>query len=117
MQAAFFSFRTKASFSASCDGASQHLGVLASLRLAGSGAGAIREEGEPRPPGTVRCVAPRPQQRKRPMELARNLKVECVSRLCPTAALCLTPRQSVAEAVALMHQREVGCVLICDNDR
>ncbi len=51
------------------------------------------------------------------MELARNLKVECVSRLRPTAALCLAPRDTVAEAVALMRQHRVGCVLVCDGPR
>jgi CBS domain-containing protein len=51
------------------------------------------------------------------MELARNLKVESVSRLCPTPPLCLSPCQTVADAVALMRQHNVGCVLICDRDR
>jgi CBS domain-containing protein len=50
------------------------------------------------------------------MELARNLKVESVARL-QTAALCLRPEQPVADAVALMRQRIVGCVLVCQNVR
>ena len=33
------------------------------------------------------------------MELARNLKVESVSRLQPTPPRCVCPEQSVAEAV------------------
>jgi CBS domain-containing protein len=49
------------------------------------------------------------------MELARNLKVECVARLQPTAPLCLLPDQPVGEAVALMRQHRVGCVLVCQD--
>jgi CBS domain-containing protein len=51
------------------------------------------------------------------MELARNLKVECISRLQPTAALCLGPQQTVDQAVAMMRQHRVGCVLICRGER
>src|SRR5262249_44669352 len=54
-------------------------------------------------------------QQGSPMELARNLKVESVGRLQPPAPLCLGPRQSVAEAVALMRQHQVGCVLVCEG--
>jgi CBS domain-containing protein len=50
------------------------------------------------------------------MELARNLKVDSVSRLRPTPALRLRPEQSVAEAVALMKQHRVGCALVCRGD-
>jgi CBS domain-containing protein len=48
------------------------------------------------------------------MDLARNLKVECVSRLRPTPPLHVKPDQSVAEAVALMRESRVGCVLVCE---
>src|SRR5262245_47682744 len=51
------------------------------------------------------------------MELARNLKTDSVSRLQPTEALVLAPRQSVADAVALMRERRVGCVLVCDGPK
>lgn len=51
------------------------------------------------------------------MELARNLKVESVWRLQPTPPLCLGPSRPVAEAVALMRQHAVGCVLICEQGR
>jgi CBS domain-containing protein len=51
------------------------------------------------------------------MELARNLKVESVCRLHPTAPLQLAPEQTVAEAVALMRQHQVGCVLVCQGER
>src|SRR5690349_4847821 len=49
-------------------------------------------------------------------ELARNIRTESVSRLYPTPPWRLRPEQSVAEAVALMRQHRVGCVLICRND-
>jgi CBS domain-containing protein len=50
------------------------------------------------------------------MELARNLKVESVSRLQPSAPLQLALEQTVAEAVALMRHHQVGCVLVCRED-
>lgn len=50
------------------------------------------------------------------MELARNLKTECVSRLHPTPPWHVRPEQTVAEAVALMRQQRVGCVLVCQDD-
>jgi CBS domain-containing protein len=50
------------------------------------------------------------------MELARNLKVDSVSRLHPTTPLRVRPEQTVGEAVALMRQHEVGCVLVCAGD-
>ena len=48
------------------------------------------------------------------MDLARNLKVECVSRLRPTPPRQVSPQQTVADAVALMRHERVGCVLVCD---
>src|SRR5580765_5592554 len=48
------------------------------------------------------------------MDLARNLKVESVSRLQPTPPRQVKPEQTVADAVALMRQERVGCVLICE---
>jgi CBS domain-containing protein len=51
------------------------------------------------------------------MELARNLKVESVSRLHPTPPLCVAPEQTVGEAVALMRRCRVGCVLVCEGER
>jgi CBS domain-containing protein len=51
------------------------------------------------------------------MELARNLKVECVSRLRPTPPRCLAADRTVAEAVALMRQASVGCLLVCRGGR
>jgi len=51
------------------------------------------------------------------MDLARNLKVESVSRLRPTPPRQVRPEQTVAEAIALMRQERVGCVLVCDGDK
>ena len=51
------------------------------------------------------------------MELARNLKVESVSRLNPTPPWQVAPTQTVAEAVQLMRERKVGCVLVCADQR
>jgi CBS domain-containing protein len=50
------------------------------------------------------------------MDLARNLKIESVSRLHPTPPRQVLPTQTVAEAVALMRQEGVGCVLVCADD-
>lgn len=51
------------------------------------------------------------------MELARNLKIESVSRLQPTPPHWVNPRQSILEAVQLMRSHRVGCILICDEGR
>jgi CBS domain-containing protein len=51
------------------------------------------------------------------MDLARNLKVESVSRLHPTPPRMLRPTQTVADAVALMRHEQVGCVLVCEDQR
>lgn len=51
------------------------------------------------------------------MELARNLKVESVSRLREGTASCLTPEQTVADAVAIMREHRTGCVLVCQDGR
>jgi CBS domain-containing protein len=47
------------------------------------------------------------------MDIARNLKIESVSRLHPTPPWQVTTSQSVAEAVTLMREKSVGCILIC----
>jgi signal-transduction protein with cAMP-binding, CBS, and nucleotidyltransferase domain len=47
------------------------------------------------------------------MELARNLRVDSVSRLYLTPPWGVAPEQTVAEAVARMRQHQVGCVLVC----
>jgi CBS domain-containing protein len=51
------------------------------------------------------------------MNLARNLRVECVSRLQPTPPHRLAPTQTVAEAIALLRRQEVGCVLLCQGEQ
>jgi CBS domain-containing protein len=48
------------------------------------------------------------------MELARNLRVDSVCRLHPTPPWRVRPEQTVAEAVALMRQQRVGCLLVCE---
>src|SRR4051812_48614862 len=47
------------------------------------------------------------------MELARNLKVECVNRLQPGPYVCLRLDATVADAVEQMRRHRVGCVLVC----
>jgi CBS domain-containing protein len=49
------------------------------------------------------------------MELARNLKIESVSRLEPTRPLRVEPTCDVSAALELMRKHRKGCVLICDN--
>jgi CBS domain-containing protein len=51
------------------------------------------------------------------MDLARNLKIDSVSRLNPTPPLRVRPDQTVAEAVDLMRRESVGCLLVCEGDR
>lgn len=49
------------------------------------------------------------------MDLTRNLKNETVSRLYPTQPWLVQPTQPVADAVKLMREKKVGCVLICEQ--
>lgn len=51
------------------------------------------------------------------MDLARNLKIESVSRLNPTSPWHVGPQQSVADAVQLMREKSVGCILICQDKK
>ena len=51
------------------------------------------------------------------MDLPRNLKIESVSRLHPTPPRHVRADEPVSEAVGLMRQAEVGCVLVCDGER
>jgi CBS domain-containing protein len=51
------------------------------------------------------------------MDLARNLKVDSVSRLQPALPLRVAPGQTVAEVVELMRRDQVGSVLVCEGDR
>jgi signal-transduction protein with cAMP-binding, CBS, and nucleotidyltransferase domain len=49
------------------------------------------------------------------MDLARNLKSETVARLNPTQAWLIQATQTVADAVKLMREKKVGCVLVCEQ--
>jgi len=51
------------------------------------------------------------------MDLAKNLKIDSVSRLNPTALHQVAPTQTIAQAAALMRQEQVGCLLVCEADR
>jgi CBS domain-containing protein len=51
------------------------------------------------------------------MDLAKNLKIDSVSRLHPTPPLRVSPNQTAADAVALMRHEGVGCLLVCDGDK
>lgn len=51
------------------------------------------------------------------MDLSRNLKSETVSRLYPSQPWIVQPTQPVADAVKLMRDKKVGCVLVCEQRR
>jgi CBS domain-containing protein len=51
------------------------------------------------------------------MDLARNLKIESVSRLQPSAPWHVSPEQTVGEALQLMRDNSQGCVLVCRGKR
>jgi CBS domain-containing protein len=51
------------------------------------------------------------------MDLARNLKTETVSRLHPTQPWLVQATQSVTDAIRLMREKRVGCVLVCEQRR
>lgn len=51
------------------------------------------------------------------MDPAKNLKVESVSRLHPSPPWKVQPSQTVAEAVALMREKGVGCLLVCEQEQ
>ena len=49
------------------------------------------------------------------MELARNLRVDSVSRLEPTAPHRVEATQLVQDAIYLMRSEGVGCLLVCQR--
>lgn len=49
------------------------------------------------------------------MELARNLKIDSVSRLQPARPLRLDPTCTVSAATEMMRKRRCGCVLVYDG--
>jgi CBS domain-containing protein len=51
------------------------------------------------------------------MDLPRNLKTETVSRLHPSQPWLVQAGQPVADAVKLMREKRVGCVLVCEQRR
>jgi CBS domain-containing protein len=51
------------------------------------------------------------------MNLAKSLKIESVSRLNPSPPLQMSPEQTVAEAVSILRQEQVGCLLVCEQNR
>jgi CBS domain-containing protein len=51
------------------------------------------------------------------MDLTRNLRDETVSRLIPSPPWLVQATQPVADAVKLMREKKVGCVLVCEQKR
>ncbi len=51
------------------------------------------------------------------MDLAKNLKIDSVSRLQPPAPLVLSPQSTVRQAVALMQEHRHGCVVVCQEQQ
>jgi CBS domain-containing protein len=51
------------------------------------------------------------------MELARNLKIDSVSRLTPTPPHQIASDRPIADAVSLMKDKNVGCLLVFDGNR
>src|SRR5262245_12714104 len=64
----------------------------------------------------TRTRAAEPRESTAMVELARNLKVDSVSRLHPTPPRVVTPDQSIASVAALMRQHRVGCVVVCRGE-
>ncbi len=51
------------------------------------------------------------------MDLARNLKIDSVSRLQPTAPWQVRPDQTIAQTIELMREHKVGCVLVSSGSK
>lgn len=51
------------------------------------------------------------------MSFELNLHTETVDECHPVAPLCLAPKDSVAEALAQMNERNRGAVLVCQDER
>lgn len=51
------------------------------------------------------------------MDIGRNLKIESVARLHPSPPWHVEPNQTIADAVALMRDKSVGCVLVCRDGK
>jgi len=48
------------------------------------------------------------------MELSRNLRVDSVSRLEPTAPRAIDANQTIADAVTVMREENIGCLLVTE---
>jgi CBS domain-containing protein len=51
------------------------------------------------------------------MELSRNIRVDSVARLDPTPPRAIEADDSVADAVLIMREHNVGCLLVTDSGR
>lgn len=51
------------------------------------------------------------------MDLAKNLKIDSVSRLQPAPPLCVSPQNTIAEAIEHMRSGGGGCVLVCEGEK
>lgn len=49
------------------------------------------------------------------MDLARNLRIDSVSRLFPTPPHQITPDRPVSEAIERMREHKVGCLLVVEE--
>jgi CBS domain-containing protein len=49
------------------------------------------------------------------MDLAKNLKIDSVCRLQLPPVVALGPHHTVRQAVALMQEQRIGCLLVCQN--
>ena len=51
------------------------------------------------------------------MDLAKTLKIDSVSRLHLSPPLRIGPSQTVLEAVRLLREEKVGCLLVCEDEK
>ena len=51
------------------------------------------------------------------MDLAKTLKIDSVSRLHLSPPLHISPEQTVGEAVRLLREEKVGCLLVCEGEK
>ncbi|MCS6976451.1 MAG: CBS domain-containing protein [Gemmatales bacterium] len=51
------------------------------------------------------------------MDLTKNLKIESVCRLNMSTPVTLSPRDSVRQAVAVMQQHRIGCVVVVQDGK
>lgn len=51
------------------------------------------------------------------VELSRNLREDCVSQLEPTPPRAVSADASITDAVSIMRQHQVGCLLVTEGGR